>query len=167
MYSLAELADRLDLTFSGDAQRTISGLASLADAGPDELAFLADKKYLPQLASTRAGAVILHTDFVEQCPTACLICSSPYLYFARASRLLDPAPASQPGVHPAAVVSDRARVHASASVGPNAVIEAGAVLAADVVVGAGVYLGHDSHLGVGTRVYPNAVIYHDVQVGEH
>ena len=35
------------------------------------------------------------------------------------------------------------------------------------VVGAGVYLGHDSRLGAGTRVFPNAVIYHDVHVGEH
>lgn len=167
MYSLEELADRLDLTFSGDAQRTISGLASLTQAGPNDLAFLADKKYLPQLASTRAGAVILHTDFVKQCPTACLICPSPYLYFARASRLLNQTPAAQSGVHPTAVVSDRARVHTSASVGPHAVIEAGAVLAADVVVGAGVYLGRDSHLGVATRVYPNAVIYHDVRIGAH
>jgi len=167
VYSLEELADRLDLPFSGDAHCTISRLASLADAGPTDLAFLADKKHLPQLASTRAGAVILHSDFVEQCPTACLICSSPYLYFARASRLLDRSPIPQPGVHPAAVISDQARVHASASVGPNAVVEAGAVLAAGVVVGAGVYLGHGSHLGAATRVYPNAVIYHDVQVGEN
>lgn len=165
MYSLGELADRLDLAFSGDARRPITGLATLAAADPGELAFLASKKHLPQLAGTRAGAVILHPDFVEQCPADCLISASPYLAFARATHLFDPSVKPQAGVHSTAVVSADAQVHASASVGPNAVIEAGAALGAGVVVGAGVYLGHGSRLGAGTRVFPHAVVYHDVYVG--
>lgn len=167
MYSLDELADRLDLTFSGDAGRKISGLATLVTAGPGQLSFMADKKYLSQLLATRAGAVILHPDFVEQCPVDCLLAESPYLAFARVSHLFNPYPQPPPGVHPAAVVAPDASVHASAVVGPNAVVESGAVVGERVVVGAGVYLGRDSSLGAGTRVFPNAVIYHDVQLGEN
>ena len=167
MYTLGDLAQRLGLAFSGDAQRPLTGLASLAAAGPGQLAFLADRKYLAQLGATRAGAVIVHPDFAAQCPADCLLSDAPYLSFARASQLFDRSPPPVPGIHRAAVVAADARVHPQASVGPHAVVEPGAVLERGAVLGAGAYLGHGSRLGAGTRVFPQAVIYHDVQVGEH
>ena len=167
MYSLAELADRFGLEFTGEAGRMITGIATLAEAGSGDLAFLANDKYLPQLAATRAGAVILRPELAPRCPADCLIAAAPYVAFARISHLFDRAPQPVAGVHPSACISPDADVHTSASIGPHVVVEAGAVLAADVILGAGVYIGHDSHLGRGTRVYPHAVIYHDVRLGEH
>ncbi|MDH4041177.1 MAG: UDP-3-O-(3-hydroxymyristoyl)glucosamine N-acyltransferase [Gammaproteobacteria bacterium] len=166
MYSLAELADRFGLKFTGEAGTVLTGIATLAEAGAGDIAFLANKKYLPQLSATRAGAVILHPDLVPRCPVACLVAEAPYVAFARISHLFDKSPRPMAGVHPCAVVSPQADVHPTASIGPGVVVEAGAVVGADVVLGAGVYLGHDSRLGAGTRVFPHAVIYHDVQVGE-
>ena len=166
MYTLGELAERFGLTYSGNADRHITGLATLAEAGPQELAFLANRKYLPQLSRTGAGAVILHPDFADQCPVDCLLAEAPYVAFARLTHLFDRAPVPPPGAHPAAVISPAAEVDPGASVGPHAVLEAGVVLGPGVVVGAGVYIGHDSRLGAGTRVFPNAVIYHDVHIGE-
>ncbi len=167
MYSLEELADKLNLAFSGDPGRRITGLATLEAAGPGDLAFLANSKYQYRLANTRAGAVILHPDFVDHCPVDCLVSDSPYLSFARVSHLFDRSPATAAGVHPAAVVSPDATLHGSVSVGPGAVVEAEVVLDEEVVIGAGVYIGHRCRLGAGTRVFPNAVIYHDVHLGEH
>ena len=167
MYTLGDLAERLGLVLSGDETRIITGLATLAGAGASDLAILADEKYLPQLAGTAAGAVILSANRVAQCPVDRLVSDSPYLAFARASQLFSSTPQAQPGVHSTAVVSPNARIHDSASIGPNAVVEAGSEVAAEAVLGAGAYLGQDSRLGRGTRVYPNAVIYHDVHVGEN
>lgn len=167
MFSLTELADRYGLEFTGEDGISVNGIATLAEAGPEDIAFLANKKYLPQLASTRAAAVILSPDLVTRCPVACLVTETPYVAFARISHLFDKSPQSRPGVHPTAVVSSEARVHPSASIGPHVVVEPGAVLAAGVVLGAGVYVGHDSRLGAGSRVLPHAVIYHDVHLGEH
>lgn len=167
MYALAELADRFGLGFTGEAGKILTGIATLAEAGVGDIAFLANRKYLPQLDSTRAGAVILPPALVERCPVACLVAEAPYVAFARISHLFDKSPRPAPGVHPSAVVSPDAEVHPSAAIGPNAVVEAGAVLAAGVELSAGVYVGHDSRLGEGTRVLPHAVIYHDVHLGEH
>lgn len=166
MYSLAELADRFGLKFTGEADRILTGIATLAEAGAGDIAFLANSKYLPQLSSTRAGAVILHPDLAPRCPVACLLAEAPYVAFARISHLFDKSPRAAPGIHPTAVVSPQADVHSTAAIGAHAVVEAGAVLGADVVLGAGVYVGHDSRLGAGTRVLPHAVIYHDVHLGE-
>jgi UDP-3-O-[3-hydroxymyristoyl] glucosamine N-acyltransferase len=167
LYSLGELADRLGLAFTGEARRPITGLATLAEAGDGDLAFLANKKYLPQLARTRAAAVILHPDLVTNCPVDCLLAESPYLVFARVTQLFDTSPVPSPGIHSSAVISDHAQVHPQSRVGPNAVVEAGAIVAAGVVIDAGVYVGKGSRLGAGTRVFPNTVIYHDVHLGEH
>ncbi len=165
MYSLAELAGLLSLPFSGDPQRELRALASLESAGPGDLTFLAGRRHLPLLGTTRAGAVILHPEHADCCPADHLCSADPYLAFARATRLFDRSPAAPVGIHPAAVVDPHARVHPGAGVGPGAVVEAGAEVAAGAVLGAGVYLGHGSRVGAGTRVYPNACIYHDVIVG--
>ncbi len=167
MYSLGELADRLGLAFTGDGHKRITGLASLSGAGPTDITFFAGKKNAAQLAATRAAAVILSPEFVEQCPVDYLVAETPYLALARVSSLFDRTPTTTPGVHASAVVSPEARLHESASVGPHAVVEAGAVLGANVVLGAGVYVGHDCRIGAGSRIYPNAVIYHEVSLGEN
>lgn len=165
MLTLGEIAQQLDLVLTGDEHTQITGLATLSAAGPDELAFLNSATYLSQLPATRAAAVILHPDHAEACPVARLVTTQPYLAFARATRLFDTAPIAPAGVHPSACVAPEAQVHAQASVGPHAVVEAGAVLEAGVVLGAGVYVGHGARVGEASHVFPNVVIYHDVQIG--
>jgi len=167
MFSLAELADRYGLEFTGEKGKSVTGIATLAEAGPEDVAFLANNKYLPQLASTRAAAVILPPDMVARCPVACLVTETPYVAFARISRLFEKSPQSIPGIHPTAVLSSEADIHPSASIGPHVVVESGAVVGAAVVLSAGVYVGHDCMLGTGSRILPHAVIHHDVHLGEH
>ena len=165
MYSLGELADRLDLAFSGDASRTIEGLASLESAGPGDITFFSERRYLPQLAATRAGVVILASDYVAQSPANCLISDSPYLTFARVSRLFDNSARPEPGIHPAATVAPGAQVNATASVGANAVVESGALVEAGAILGAGVYLGRETRVGENSCLHPQVVVYHDVHIG--
>ena len=166
MMSLAELADRFGLEFTGDGDKIITGIATLAEAGAGDVSFLANSKYLPELVTTRAGAVILHPDLASRCPVSCLLTEAPYVAFARMSHLFDMSPQLAAGVHPSAVVSPDAEIHPTARVGPHAVVEAGALIDASVVLGAGVYVGHDSRLGAGSSVLHHAVIYHDVHIGE-
>ena len=167
MYTLAELSTKLALEFSGRGDKALVSLAPLTTAGPDELSFISERRYLSQLASTCAAAVILHPDFVEQCPVDCLFSDEPYLTFARATALYDASPTPQSGVHPSASVSANSEIHPSAMVAANVVIESGVSLGADVRIDAGVFVGRDSRIGHGSHIYPNAVIYHDVWLGHH
>jgi UDP-3-O-[3-hydroxymyristoyl] glucosamine N-acyltransferase len=165
VFSLGELADRLDLAFSGEGTRRLTGLASLRTAGPDDISFFTERKFLPELVATRAGAVILAREYVRDAPTDCLISDHPYLTFARVSRLLDRTPPPVSGVHPTAVVSPGAQVDDSASIAANVVVEAGARVGAGACLGAGVFLGRDSRIGEGCLIHPQVVIYHDVHIG--
>jgi UDP-3-O-[3-hydroxymyristoyl] glucosamine N-acyltransferase len=165
LITLGELAQQFDLQLSGDAQRPVSGLATLAGAEPDQVSFLSSKKYVGQLAGTRAAAVIIHPDLAQHCPVDVLLTDDPYLAFARLTALFDRSPRPAAGIHPTAVVSAEAEVSADASIGAHAVVEAGAIVAAGANIGANTFIGTGSRIGENSRINPGAVIYHDVWLG--
>ncbi|MBZ9558124.1 MULTISPECIES: UDP-3-O-(3-hydroxymyristoyl)glucosamine N-acyltransferase [unclassified Modicisalibacter] len=165
--SLADLAQRLGATLVGDGERRVSGLATLSDAGPEDISFLANKAYLKYLPRTRAAAVLIHPAHAAECPVPRLELDNPYLAYAELSRLFDPM-AARPvsGIHPSAVVADGVTLGRNVSVEAQAVIESGAELGDDVVVGPGSVVGADSVIGAGSRLYANVTVYHGVVIGE-
>ena len=61
-YKLSEIAEKLGVRLAlseGAEDIVITGINTLEEAGPTELSFLANPKYAAQLASTKAGAVIV------------------------------------------------------------------------------------------------------------
>ncbi len=165
-FSLAELTERFGGTVIGDAGTRIRQVAPLETAGPEELSFLANRKYQKLLASTRARAVILGEDAREATALPRIVCKNPYAYYARVAALVNPEAVRQPGTHPQAVVHAGARVAASASVGACAVIEEGVEIGDDVVIGANCFIGRGVRIGRRTRLHANASVYHDCVIGE-
>ena len=146
---LAEIARRLGCELRGDAAEVeIVGVASLEEAAPGQLAFLANAKHHARLAGCRASAIIGGPD-MPPVSIPVLVHANPYLSFARAVRLFHEPCLPPPGVHPSAVVDPTATLGADVSIGPRAVVGARCRLAAHVVV------------------HANATLYPDVEVGEH
>ncbi|HEX9626048.1 MAG TPA: UDP-3-O-(3-hydroxymyristoyl)glucosamine N-acyltransferase [Acidiferrobacterales bacterium] len=164
--NLAELASRFDAKLRGDPQHVVSGVASLASAGPEHVAFLANSAWRARLRTTTAGAVILTEDDARDYPGNALIHDNPHLCFARVADVFRPEPAIAPGIHPSAVVDPRARSAASATVGPHSVIEAEAEIGESVYVGPGCFVGAGARLGAGTRLTANVTVAHDCVLGE-
>lgn len=167
MPSLQTIAEHIGATLEGDASQDIEGLATLVDAGPAELSFLANMAYRDQLQTTQAGAVIVHPKQAHEVKGAALVMDNPYLGYAKASQLFNTLPASQVGVHETAYVHPTASVDESASICANAVIEAHAVISKNAVVGANSYVGQNSRVGEGSRLHSNVSVYHDVIIGSH
>ncbi|BCD84330.1 UDP-3-O-acylglucosamine N-acyltransferase [Pseudomonas solani] len=165
-FTLGQLAERLDATLRGDEARVVSGLATLQDAGPDQLTFLANPQYRKFLVDTRAAAVLLTPADAEGFTGDALLVPNPYLAYARLSHLFDPKPVSPAGIHPSAVVAADAIVDPSASIGPGAVIESGAQIGAGVTVGAYSVIGARSVVGEGGWLAPRVTLYHDVRIGK-
>ena len=86
-FTLAELAERLDVSFAGDGETRMSGLGSLETAQPGEISHLSSPAYRQYLATTRASAVILSAGDAEVWAGPALIAANPYLIFARVSQL--------------------------------------------------------------------------------
>ncbi len=166
VFTLGQLAEELGGSLRGNAAQVISGFATLQEAGPSQLSFLANAQYRKYLAATQAAAVLLSPDDADGYDGTAIIVSDPYLSYARASHLFETRPVAPPGIHPTAVVAEDAQIHPSASVGACVVIEAGACIGADVVIGAQSFIGARSRIGDGGRLAPRVTLYHDVVIGE-
>jgi len=145
---LGKLAARLGCSIKGDGEMEITGVASMEQAGPGELTFLANPKYGPKLKHTRAGAVLV-SQALEQDLPASVISANPYHDFARALELFYQPPRPAPGIHPSAAIAASATIGEGASIGAFAVvgervtIGRNAVLHPHVVIYAGAHVGDD------------------------
>ncbi len=165
--TLADIARHLDIAFDGDADQPIRGLATLKEAEPDQIAFLANRAYLKDLTTTRAAAVLLHPEHGKNCPVPRLEIDNPYLAYAKVSQLFDPVKARDTiGIHPTAVVADDVVLGEDVSIQAHAVIESGVTLGARVVVGAGSMIGADTTIGEGSRLHANVTVCHGCVIGK-
>jgi UDP-3-O-[3-hydroxymyristoyl] glucosamine N-acyltransferase len=163
---LGQLAEFLGATLRGPADKDISGLATLQEAGPGQVSFLANPQYRKFLATTHASAVLLKPEDADGFAGDALLVANPYLAYARISHLFDPKPKASAGIHPTAVVANDASVDPTASVGAFAVIESGAQIAAGVTVGAHCFIGARCIIGEGGWLAPRVTLYHDVRIGQ-
>src|SRR5712692_4703778 len=75
-FALGRLAQALDATLDAQPERVVTGVASLASAGPDDLAYVGDRGHLETARASRAGAFIAPTD-VTGLPAPVLRCREP------------------------------------------------------------------------------------------
>jgi UDP-3-O-[3-hydroxymyristoyl] glucosamine N-acyltransferase len=162
---LADIVARLGGELVGDPEITVRRVAPLQSAGPEDLSFLAQAKYRPQLRETRAGAVVLGRAERDATTLPRILCDDPYLYFARVASLFAPADAVRAGVHPSAVVEPDASVPVSAAVGAGAYIGPRVRLGERVVVGPGCHVGADVRIGDDSRLHALASIYAGCTIG--
>ena len=164
--TLAALVARFGGELVGDGGRAVSQVAPLDRATPDEIGFVSQSKYLPQLADTRAGAVILPADARDATDLPRILTPNPYLYFARVSALLNPPPCPPAGIHSAATVAPDAQIAADASIAAGAVIGSGAVIGARTVIGPNCVVGDQARVGADCLLHANVTLYHRCEVGD-
>lgn len=163
--SLGELAAAIGASLRGDAEIRVRRVATLQDAEPGDVSFLANRRYARQLAGTRASAVIVGPRDAAACHTACLVADDPYLAYAKAATLVSDAPVRRQGIHVDASVSDQAEVDAQAWIGPQSVVEAGARIAAGVQVGPGCFIGAGVRIGADCHLVANVTLCDGVRLG--
>jgi UDP-3-O-[3-hydroxymyristoyl] glucosamine N-acyltransferase len=163
---LGQLAEFLGATLRGAKDKEITGLATLQEAGPGQVSFLANPQYRKFLVDSQAAAVLLKPADADLYAGDALLVPDPYLAYARISHLFDPKPKAAAGIHPTAVIADDAQVDPAASIGAFAVVESGARIAAGVTVGAQCFIGARCEIGEGGWLAPRVTLYHDVRIGK-
>ena len=165
---LGDIAQKFQLDCGEAADVEITGIASLQNAGPGDLAFLFASSHRGQLATTKAAAVVLKEADAASCPVPWVAAENPRLAWARIASLFDPTPAppQDERVHPSAVIAADANLGKDVSVGAGSVICSGAEIADGVAIGSGCHLGEGAIIGKGTRLFPRVVLYHGVHLGE-
>jgi UDP-3-O-[3-hydroxymyristoyl] glucosamine N-acyltransferase len=157
-HSIRSIAALLGIAAEAEPERLILGVAPLQTAGPQDVSFLDNRRYANLLASTKAGAVILHPDFSTQVPegTVALVTPEPYVGWAKVSALFHPFAEARAGIHPSAIID------ATATIDPGVEIGAGAVIGAEVRIGAGTIIGPLAYIADGVILGQNCRIHAQV-----
>jgi UDP-3-O-[3-hydroxymyristoyl] glucosamine N-acyltransferase len=148
---LSELAAQTFSTIeNGSPDLEIKDAAGLDIAGSGDVTFLANPKYTPQIATTKAAAIFLDEKTeAGRDDLAVLRSRDPYVAYTRALRLFHPEPELKPFRHPIAVIAETAEVNENTEINANVVI------------------GKYSRIAAGVRIFPNATIYDNVTIGEN
>jgi len=165
--SLRTIAESVQGQVVGDDAVEVSGIASISQATSVDLVFVEDEKSLHAALESRAAAVIAG-EFARGNTSSkpLLISRHPRLAFARAARLLCPAPGRPPGTHPTAAVHASARLGKDVVVAERAVVGEKAEVGEQTWIGAGSVIGAGVHLGRDCEIYPNVTIYPGAQLGD-
>ncbi len=154
---LQEIIKNLELSCSSDIE--VLGLNTLADASDTDISFFENKKYLQDLKKTKAGAVFIPPEFIDEVPstTVSLVCENPYISLALASKYFAPLVVEVFGAE--AIIGKDSLVMHTVSIGKNVVIGANCTLMS------GVFIGDNVTIGDNVLLYPNVVIYRDCKIG--
>lgn len=152
----------------GDGGLTFRRISPVRDAGPRDLALLAHRRYVPELARCRAGALLVSEPLsgLDGGPPHRLVVADPHAALIELLPLLYPEPPPEKGVHPAAAIHASADLAAGASVGAHTVVGAGARLGEGVRIGANCVVGAGVAIGARTVLHPNVTLYPGSVLGE-
>ena len=154
--------------YEGVAVRSIG---ALSHAKPDEVAFLANPKFIHEVKDCKAGVIVLRQEdkeaiYGEETPRAMVITPNPYAWFAFALQVVEKLQNQfASGIHPHASVAVTAKVDPTARVDAGAVIEDHAVIGARAWIGANSVVGLGSVIGDDTRLHPNVTVDHHCTIG--
>ncbi len=162
--TLADLARKLGGVLDGDPEVTVSGVAPLNMAGPDQISFLANHKYVSFIETTSAAGVIVSME-AQAFDQNIIRVKDPYLGFAMAMELLYSEPYEAAGISDDAFVHPKAWIGDEPSIHPFAVVSRDARIGCRVTLMPGVYVGPGVTVGDDTTLHPNVVLEKNVLVG--
>lgn len=165
-YTLSELAEKIGGELTGDGSRLVRTAASLEDAGPTDICFLANQRYTAQMAHTKAAAVIVGKDYEGPGP-ALIRCDDAYFAYREAMVLLygfREAPFE--GIDKRANIDPSASLGTDVSVGAFVTVCRSATIGAGSVLYPGVFVGPSVRIGENCVLYPNVTLYDETILGD-
>ncbi|HWB47677.1 MAG TPA: UDP-3-O-(3-hydroxymyristoyl)glucosamine N-acyltransferase [Stellaceae bacterium] len=150
------------LASDADAQQLIEDVAPLETAGPTDVTFLDNRKYIDAFAKSRAGAAFVSASMAPRAPAGMtlLVTREPYKAFARAVQAFYPPLPVVPSRAASAIIDPSARVPDDCAIGANVVIEARVKLGARCEIGANTVIAAGVELGDDCRVAANVTLSH-------
>ncbi len=161
-FTVRELAQKVGGRAEGPSDPEVTGVATLEEAGPEDLVFISGEKFFPQWQESRARVALVSRRVASKVPvregTSLIQVEDADLALAAILESIAPPP-PEAGL-PAPGANGAASVHASA------VVDQSAQLGPRVRIGAHCVVGPRAVIGAGSVLYPGAAVYDNAAVGE-
>jgi UDP-3-O-[3-hydroxymyristoyl] glucosamine N-acyltransferase len=161
-FTVSRLADLTGarLADGADPGRVITDVAPIESAGPDDLTFLHNRRYLRLFSVSGAGACLVYPAFAHRAPAGMtlLLSDFPYHAYALAAAAFYASQPPTPGIAAGAIIDRTATVDPTASIAAGVVVAGRAEIGArcrieaNAVVGEAVAIGADSRIGAGSSL---------------
>jgi UDP-3-O-[3-hydroxymyristoyl] glucosamine N-acyltransferase len=161
---LSRIAGVIGGALHGDPQKIIRGTAPFESALGDEITFAGSAKFLKQIGTTRAGAVLVPRDFHTEFTNRIGV-DNPQVAFTRVLELFHPRERPEGGVSPMASIGrsfdcgEDVHVGPFVTIGNDVSVGHRTVLHPSVVIGNGVTIGND------VVIYPNVTVAEGCRIG--
>jgi UDP-3-O-[3-hydroxymyristoyl] glucosamine N-acyltransferase len=151
----------------GDATAAVRGVAPLDRADSDQLSIVSSGKYVPMLATTKAGVVLIDPEFrgAAGAPRARIVVKQPLDKLLLLLPRLYPQRIAAPGVAATARIGTNATLGEQVAIGDYAVIGVGAKIGDGVVIGPHCVVGDGATIGHGSRLFPGVTLYSGATLG--
>ena len=148
-YSLKDLADKVKGELVGDPEVVINSIATIQNASPGCISFLANPKYNKFLIDSSASAVIVSPELSNELRTPGIITDDPYAAYAIISSLFVKHSNPYTDKSISYFIHETAEVHETAVIGPN------------------VYIGPECKIGKNSIIHANSSLVMNVEIGEN
>ncbi len=165
-FTLGELAARTAAQLIGNPNAIIAGVNTLDEAGPVDVSFLANPRYLEAMKRSKAGAICIAPGIPLTIGENYLVSDHPSRIFQQIAELLIPAGKSAfQGIHPTAIIHPTAKIEQNVAIGPYAVIDRDVSIREGTIIGPHVSIGYEVQIGSQCYLHASSVVRERCRVG--
>ena len=163
-HPLGELAALVGGELRGPADLTISGIAAVDQANPQDITFITGKRYARLAETSQAAAFIVSPEYAE-IPRPLIVVPNPYLAYAQVAALFAPPRQRRPGVSDQTFLGQGVELGEDVSIAPFVFLGDHTRVGDRATIMAGSVVGHEVVIGADALIYPNVTILDRCQVG--
>lgn len=162
--TLAEIAGLVEGELQGPAELAIHGVMDIKTAQEGHITFIVNKKLAPEIAHTKASAVIVPLAMTSA-PKPIIRVADPYLAMALTQRMFTLQPFTARGISPAAQVGANCLIPAEISIFPGVVIGNHVTLGSRITLYPGVVIGDHARIGDNSILHANVCVEQGCLIG--
>lgn len=146
----------------------VSTVCSIDKGKAGALSFLANPKYIPELATTAASVVLVQNELKAEVAAATTLVrvADPYQAFATLLRKYEEMKRPASGIHPSVIMADSAKVGKGVSIAAGVVIGERVHIGDGVIIDAQVVLENDVTIGADTRLHAGVRVLRECSIGK-
>ena len=164
--TLGEIAKLIGGEVVGDAKAKITGLTGIEKAGPGNLVFARNIRYLREVEKTLAAAVIVPVE-ISKSSKPIIKVKNPDYAFSKLLEMEAPGHKVQKGIHPTAVIGKNVKLGKELSIGAHAVISDESEIGDGSIISPLVYIGEKVKIGTNVLIYANVSVREEAIIGNN